>query len=99
MERHCSIWQTGREYSFRRSNIPEKPERKQRKELTLLEINKLAAQLFLLPAAQAKAERSGLCSILSDRGLSEETMKKFGLGYSDKYSDDLYKFLKSKGLQ
>ena len=33
---------------------------------------------------------------LTGRGLSEETIRKFGLGYSDKYSDDLYKYLKSK---
>lgn len=33
---------------------------------------------------------------LINRGVSEDTIKKFGLGYSDKYSDDLYKFLKSK---
>ena len=32
-----------------------------------------------------------------DRGLSDETIRKFGLGYSDKFSDDLYKFLKGKG--
>ncbi len=36
---------------------------------------------------------------LTGRGLSEETIRKFGLGYSDKYSDDLYKYLKSKELQ
>ena len=34
---------------------------------------------------------------LTGRGLSEETIRKFGLGYSDKYSDDLYKYLKGKG--
>ena len=33
---------------------------------------------------------------LTGRGLSEETIRKFGLGYSDKYSDDLYKYLKSQ---
>ena len=31
------------------------------------------------------------------RQLTDETMRKFGLGYSDKYSDDLYRYLKSKG--
>ena len=29
--------------------------------------------------------------------LSDETMQKFGLGYSDQYSDDLYRYLKGKG--
>ena len=31
------------------------------------------------------------------KSLSDETMQKFGLGYSDQYSDDLYKYLRSKG--
>jgi len=29
--------------------------------------------------------------------LSDETIKKFGLGYSDKFSNDLYRYLKSRG--
>ena len=33
------------------------------------------------------------------RELSDETMKKFGLGYSDQYSDDLYRYLRSKGYE
>ena len=35
---------------------------------------------------------------LKDR-LSDGTIKAFGLGYSNKYSDDLYKYLKSKGYK
>ena len=31
------------------------------------------------------------------RELTDETIKKFGLGYSDQYSDDLYRYLRSKG--
>ena len=33
------------------------------------------------------------------RQLSDETIKAFGLGYSNKYSDDLYRYLKSKGYK
>lgn len=33
------------------------------------------------------------------RGLSLETLKKFGLGYSNKYSDDLYKYLRQQGYE
>ncbi len=33
------------------------------------------------------------------RKLSDETIKAFGLGYSNKYSDDLYRYLKSKGYK
>ena len=62
---------------------------------TLLEVNKLAAKYFY---AQLKGEQGKLAySYLTKRGLSEETIKNFGLGYSNKYSDDLYKYLKLKG--
>lgn len=36
---------------------------------------------------------------LTDRGLTEETINKFALGFSDVYRDDLYKYLKSKGYK
>ena len=62
---------------------------------TLLEVNKLAAKYFY---AQLKAEQGKIAhSYLTKRGLSEETITAFGLGYSNKYSDDLYKYLKMKG--
>ena len=61
----------------------------------LLEINKLAAQYF---SYQLRREGGKTAyGYLTGRGLSEETIRKFGLGYSDKYSDDLYKYLKGKG--
>ena len=62
---------------------------------TLLEINKLAAKYFY---AQLKTDK-GMAAhkYLIDRGLSEETITAFGLGYSNIYSDDLYKYLKMKG--
>ncbi|NLJ97294.1 MAG: DNA primase, partial [Clostridiales bacterium] len=32
---------------------------------------------------------------LIDRGITEDTIKNFGLGYANRFSDDLYKYLKS----
>ena len=62
---------------------------------TLLEINKLAAKYFY---AQLKTEKGSVAhKYLTDRGLSEETITAFGLGYSNIYSDDLYKYLKLQG--
>lgn len=62
---------------------------------TLLEINKLAAKYFY---AQLKSEQGKTAhTYLTKRGLDEETITAFGLGYSNKYSDDLYKYLKMKG--
>lgn len=72
-------------------------EAKQKADLkaTLLEINKLAAKYFY---AQLKTEQAKHAhTYLTKRGLSEETITAFGLGYSNKYSDDLYKYLKTKG--
>ena len=60
----------------------------------LLEINKLAARYFYYQLRRESGKTA--YAYLTGRGLSEETIKKFGLGYSDKLSDDLYKFLKSK---
>lgn len=68
----------------------EKAERKAQ----LLEINKQAAQYFYYQLRRENGQTA--YEYLTGRGLSEETIKKFGLGYSDKYSDDLYKFLKSR---
>ncbi|MFR3766887.1 MAG: DNA primase [Blautia sp.] len=61
----------------------------------LLEINKQAAQYFYYQLRTDKGYRG--YEYLKERGLSDETMRKFGLGYSDKFSDGLYRFLKSKG--
>ena len=72
-------------------------EAKERADLktTLLEINKAAAQYFY---AQLKSEQGKTgYEYLKRRELSDETIKAFGLGYSSKYSDDLYRYLRSKG--
>lgn len=61
------------------------------------DMNKLAAAYFhyLL-----KSERgTHAMKYLKGRGLTDETINKFGLGFSDVYSDDLYKYLKSKGYR
>ena len=61
----------------------------------LLEINKQAAQYFYYQLRTEKGAQG--YQYLAGRGLSEETMRKFGLGYSDKFGGGLYQFLKSKG--
>ena len=35
----------------------------------------------------------------TNRGLTEDTINRFGLGFSDVYRDDLYKYLKNKGYK
>lgn len=63
----------------------------------LLEINKAAAQYFYV---QLKSEQGKVgYTYLRERRLSDETIRVFGLGYSNKYSNDLYRYLRSKGYQ
>ena len=63
----------------------------------LFEINKLAATYFYHQLQIENGKKAK--EYLNDRELSEETMNQFGLGYSNMYSDDLYKYFKSKGFQ
>lgn len=63
----------------------------------LLEINKVAAQYFYVQLLRPQGGHA--LTYLKDRQLSDDTIKAFGLGYSNKYSDDLYKYLKSKGYK
>ncbi len=63
----------------------------------LFEVNKLAATYFY---SARKTERGKIAdNYFKKRGLTDETIKHFGLGYSNAYSDDLYKFLKEKGYE
>ena len=62
---------------------------------SIMEVNKLAAKYYY---AQLKTEQGKHAhQYLTGRQLSEETITAFGLGYSNKYSDDLYRYLKAKG--
>lgn len=61
----------------------------------LLEINKTAAKYYYMLLRNERGRQA--LEYFRKRELSDETMQKFGLGYSDKYSDDLYRYLKQKG--
>ena len=61
----------------------------------LREMNKLSANYFYY-LLHSKRGQKGL-AYLKDRGITDVTIKHFGLGYADIYNDDLYRFLKSKG--
>ena len=63
----------------------------------LLEVNKLAAKFFYV---QLKSEQGKPAyDYFKKRGLTDETIVKFGLGYSSKFSDTLYKYLKQQGYE
>ena len=67
------------------------------KRALLLEINKEAAKYFYSLLRHPRGQKA--YDYFKKRELSDETMQKFGLGYSDQYSDDLYRYLKGKGYQ
>ena len=63
----------------------------------ILTINTLAAKFYYY---MLKSEKGALAyHYLRGRELSDNTITGFGLGYSDKYSDSLYKYMKSKGYK
>ncbi|WP_167958310.1 DNA primase [Anaerosporobacter faecicola] len=89
-------------YLAERAGIPlpeeeqnEEAKRKADLKTQLLEINRQAAKYFFY---QLKSERGKIAyEYLTNRKLTDETIKMFGLGYSNKYSDDLYQYLKQMG--
>lgn len=68
---------------------------KENRRKTLLQINKEAATYFYYQL-RASQGRVGL-DYLKGRQLSDETMNRFGLGYSNKTSNDLCQYLRHKG--
>ena len=82
-------------------NLPEveyseEMRKKENHRARLLEANKEAAKYFYYQL-RAKQGEIGY-QYLSKRQLSGETMKKFGLGFANKTSDDLTKYLRQKGF-
>lgn len=63
----------------------------------LLEVQKEAAKYYYALLRNPRGRQA--YEYFQKRKLSDETMRKFGLGYSDKFSDDLYRYLKSKGYE
>ncbi len=63
----------------------------------LFEVNKQAAKYFYYQLVSQRGQQAH--EYLLKRDLTEDTIKQFGLGYSNKYSDDLYKYLKGLGYE
>ncbi|GHU61466.1 DNA primase [Clostridia bacterium] len=79
--------------------LPEESEQGQKqleeKEI-LFTLNKIAARYFHF---QLKSQSGQVAlSYLENRGLTAETIVQFGLGYSLKYKEDLYVYLKRQGF-
>lgn len=81
-------------------NLPEieyseEVKRKESRKARLLEINKEAAKYFYYQLRSDRGRKG--YHYLQERQLSEETMKKFGLGFASVSSNDLVQYLRSKG--
>lgn len=63
----------------------------------LLEVNKQAA-IYFHHQFNTK-EGKGAYEYLTGRGLADDTIKHFGLGYSNRFTDDLYRYLKKLGYE
>ena len=61
----------------------------------LLEINRLAANYFYYQLKQPHGKIG--YDYLKRRQLTDETIKRFGLGFANKTSNDLYQYMRSKG--
>lgn len=64
---------------------------------TLFQINKEAATFFY-HQLRSEQGREGM-EYFKNRGLSDDIIKRFGLGYALKYSNSLYTYLRSKGYE
>ena len=81
-------------------NLPEmeyteEARRKESRRARLLEVQKEAAKYYYYMLRSPRGKTG--YQYLSGRQLSEETMKRFGLGYADGASSDLTAYLRSKG--
>jgi len=73
---------------------PEERLRVSKKDI-IAKINKEAATFYYRLLRSPEGETAH--KYLTDSGLSEETINKFGLGYAGHYTDGLYKYLRSQG--
>ncbi len=73
----------------------EEMRKKESRRAKLLEVNKEAAKYYYYLLRAPKGQTGH--RYLTDRELTEETMKKFGLGYADGARSDLSAYLRSKG--
>lgn len=63
----------------------------------LLDINKEAAKYYFFSLRQERGQVA--YTYLKNRGLSDDTIKQFGLGFSGKNGDELYNYLKHLGYE
>lgn len=63
----------------------------------LFEVNKEAGKYYYMLLRSEHGQHA--MEYFKNRGLREDIIRRFGLGYSDKFSDDLYRYLRKKGYE
>ncbi|TAH71183.1 MAG: DNA primase [Anaerolineaceae bacterium] len=63
----------------------------------LMDINKEAAKYYYYQLKSDRGQASR--EYLQGRGFDQETIKAFGIGFANRYSDDLYQYLKKLGYE
>jgi len=76
----------------------ETPEARQKRDLktSVLELNKTAAKYYCYMLRTEQGTKA--MEYLKKRELSDETIRRFGLGYAGHYSDALYRYFKKQGI-
>ncbi len=76
----------------------ETPEARQKRDLktSVLELNKAAARYYCYMLRTEQGTKA--LEYLKNRSLSDETIRRFGLGYAGHYSDNLYRYFKKQGI-
>lgn len=76
--------------------LDEEGKKKQSLKSAILGLNKTAAKYFYYQLRSENGTQG--MHYLKNRGLSDETLQHFGLGYANKYSDDLYRYFKKQNV-
>ena len=76
--------------------LSEQDKKRENKRSILLEINKEAGKYYYYQLRQENGKRG--MDYLKGRGLSDETIKQFGLGFARPGKNETYNYLKSKGF-
>jgi len=63
----------------------------------LFQVNREAGRYYYTLLRSSEGRQA--FDYFKNRGLTEESMRNFGLGYSDKFGDRLYRYLKQKGYE
>jgi DNA primase len=78
-----------------RQEMSAKAKQRMNRRQKLLDINREAARFYYRKLHTGPGERA--LAYFHDRGLTDETIRRFGLGCSGTYSNELYTYLKQKG--